>query len=268
MGMTFGYKATNSATGADLSMAVRNAACWAPLKQMSDQFVLQEITWLPNRGKSEHIVELLPLLFPDVKYIVGTYKFNEKEEFSITFTGLEDVYRNSFMFRMFVIRNIDRDVCQYRAYEYLRKLPKVNLLEAAVVAANLDQSCNGWGRNTQWFLKAKGYACCFGPAVTVADVKAFARNPAELRNKKDWKFGEGRGFGYGGKTDNHPASGRAQYYSGAMMTTCTGYKPSRPQFHSQTWRDGNQLTFCRKLFGAKAFPDNAADLISKVKVTK
>lgn len=270
MSMTFGYKSFDKRTEQEGGMEVRGAACWAPLKIPQEQVVITEITWVPNRGESEHTKLLLPALFPDVKYVTGKKEFpNIKggEKFFVTFTGLEDVYRNNFMFRMFIIRNIDRDDNQKRSFEYLHKQKGVNLLEAAAVAANLNTEAGGWGANAQWALRIKGYASCFGPSVTVADVKAFARDPEALRNKKDWKFGEGRGFGYGGAQDNN-TNGRANYYPSAMHSTCTGYKPSRPQFRSITWNPNNVTAFLVKLFGAKVIHADVAKEISQVRITK
>lgn len=249
--MCFGYKTISKATGKpNGGMSVRTAACWAPLKVSQPDSVISEVTWVPEHGASAHVKLLLPLMFKDVKVeeIECPRGANsDKLHYAVRFSNLENVYRHNFMFRMFIIRNIDRDISCRKSFEYLIKYG-ANPLLAAAVAANIEIRQGFGANNTQ--LCAKGYACCFNMGVTVADVKAFGRDPTQLRNKMDWKFSEGRGFGY--KPESEDIAGRVQYQSDAIMKTCTGYTPSRAQFASPTWGGGVQK-FMAKLFKDKSF---------------
>lgn len=267
--MCFGYKTIDKNTGVESGMGIRNTACWAPLKLSQDNLSITEITWVPEKGHSKHIKLLLPLLFKGVDYeeihkTENETKFPNGNPYAIRFFNLGEQYRVNFMFRMFIIRNIDRDDSCTRSFEYMVAYG-CNPLKAAAVAANIDIKFGGWGRDNNITLGAKGYACCFSRLVTVADVNAFARDPSALRNKADWKFKEGRGFGYQPEMKN----GRIQYDGNAVSNACTGYKPSRPQFASQNW-DNNKLNiFLSKLFKDNHFlSDEVAQAMSKVKVVR
>lgn len=263
--MCFGYKTTNTATGLEFVKKPVITACWAALKWPNPEIVLNEITWVPEQGHSNHIKVLLPLMFPDVKYEEfectrgGTYS---QMHYAVRFTGLENVYRSNFMFRMFVIRNIDRDGSCTKAFEYLLS-NGFDPLASAAVAANIDVRV-GWNRDS--FLSQKGYASCMNGIITVADVKAFARAPHKVKHKQDLKFGEGGGFGY----RYHPGLEGLRYDGSMTQNTLAHYQPSRAQFASRKWLDGVQPFLAALFKKGKKVPaillaDDLAVQVSKAK---
>lgn len=234
--MFFGFKFRNITTDeVEVDRKVCSHACWASLKYPSNQQYISEVTWCPNKGHSEHVKLLLPLLFPDIKYQESAHVplTNGGTRWGVTFTGLKDVMRNHFMFRMFVIRNIDRDNSCTLAFTNLLAMG-VEPLQAAVTAANIN-STRGFG-NRAAMLERKGYACCFGPHVTIADIRAFARDPAKVRNtKSDWAFGEGRGYGYNKDGRNNTT---------AACNALTKYIPTAKKFASPQWMTFSNDTAC------------------------
>lgn len=227
--MYFGYKCINKTTGrAGKEMAIRSAACWAPLKFFNTDEMVTELTWSPNKGHSDHVKLLLPLLFPDIKYeeVQVRRTAGEQIHYAVRFTGLENVYRNNFMFRMFCIRNIDRDDGCTKSFDYMVKYG-MNPLVALAVAANIGIR---FGFNGSCELEKKGYARCMGNMVTVADVKAFARKPHKMVTSTDQLFSIGGGYGY-----KIGPNGRAAHLSDAAESAIRCYKATRPQFASKTW---------------------------------
>lgn len=227
--MYFGYKCkSKDPQTPNKEMAMRSAACWAPLKFYDTNQVVTELTWSPNKGQSDHVKLLLPLLFPDIKYEEVQVKRGTGEQlhYAVRFTGLENVYRNNFMFRMFCIRNIDRDDGCTKSFDYMIKYG-MNPLVALAVAANIGIR---FGFNGSCVLEKKGYARCMGNMVTVADVKAFARKPHKMVTKTDQLFSIGGGYGY-----KIGPNGRAAHIGDAAESAIRCYKPTRPQFASKTW---------------------------------
>lgn len=250
--MNFGYKSYDKATDRHINRDVSRAACWAALKWSTKSRTLTEVTWAPEHGESRHVKVLLPLLFPDIKYReekVGT-------RYQVVFPGLENVYRNNFMFRMFVIRNIDRDLNCRMAFEYFLKAGYDPLMSAAV-AANIDIR-HGWKGEVT--LGQKGYACCFSTYTTVADVRAFARKP-QKHHGKDEKFGTGAGYGYYGEKN----SGLSD--PNAVQAAIFHYKPSSPQFASKRWGDGVQGFLANLFKDKKLTSPEVAKEIGQIKVT-
>ena len=230
MAMYFGYKCINKETKeSGKERKIQNVACWAPLNHIPNDQCITEVTWAPNRGHSDHVKLLLPLLFPDIKYEEVQVKRSTSSDvlhYGVRFTGLENVHRRNFMFRMFAIRNIDRDASCTKTFDYLVKYG-MNPLMALAVAANVEIRYNFDGNST---LHKKGYARCMHPDVTVADVKAFARKPERAANKGDQLFSMGAGYNSFIKTN-----GAVIYAINPVETSIQGYKATAPQFTSKDW---------------------------------
>lgn len=229
--MYFGFSCFDMGSGEpSIQVDVRSAACWASLKFSNQQNILTEVTWCPNKGHSAHVKLLLPLLFPDIEYEevkVSRSRGSQVLHYGVRFTGLEKVYRNNFMFRMFAIRNIDRDSSCTKTFDYLLRYG-MNPLMALAVAANTELRFGFGAENCT--INKKGYAKCMGNSVTVADVRAFARNPHKAVNKTDQLFQVGGGYGY-----KYDKNGCASYVNDAAELGIKGYKATNPQFVSKSW---------------------------------
>lgn len=224
--MYFGYKFSSVITDAVVvDNPVRNHACWASLRYCTEKQYVSEVTWSPNQGQSEHVKLLLPLMFSKDTYeeVETTRNRGAFKHYGIRFHNLKNEMRNHFMFRLFVIRNIDRDSSCTKMFDILLKLG-VDPLQAAVVAANTMFSM-GFGGAERF--ERKGYANCLGPEISIADIRAFARDPLKPRNlAADWVFGKGRGYGYF-SSGNHNGS--------AAMNALFKYKNLNGKFTSPKW---------------------------------
>lgn len=260
--MIFGYTTYNKKEKETKVVPPRIAACWAALRWGDADCILKEVVWIPERGHSDHIKLLLPRIFPDIAYeeFESTYDRSDDLHYAVRFPNLDKVYRGNFMFRMFVIRNIDRDVYCTRSFEYFIK-NGFDPLKSAAVAANLD--IRKWW-NGKMSINQKDYASCFSTNVTVADVNAFARAPHKVKHKYDSKFSKGRGYYY----EYHKTGMKHSIVF--IQSVLAKYKPSAPQFSSRKWGD-NLQKFLSDLFKKGKKPNLlllSKDLASLIHTTK